>query len=47
MSTLSIALSGSYKILELILLPYQLLSPIIGQIMGTAFGGSLQNLSSF
>jgi hypothetical protein len=47
MSTLSLALSGSYKILELILLPYQVLSPIIGQIKGPAFGGSLQNLRSF
>lgn len=47
MSTISMALSGSYWIVNLFLTPFQLLAPVVGQIMGTAFGGSLQNLSPF
>lgn len=35
-----------HPLLSLILFPYSFLTPILGQVLGTAFGGSLQTVSS-
>ena len=35
-----------HPLLELLYFPYNFLTPILGQVLGTAFGGSLQTVSS-
>jgi hypothetical protein len=43
----SVATSLVYTLAELLTTPWQLMAGFVGQVMGTAFGGSLQNLSPF
>ena len=42
----SVSTAIVHPLLSLILFPYSFLTPILGQVLGTAFGGSLQTVSS-
>ncbi len=42
----SVSTAIVHPLLSLILFPYSFLTPILGQVMGTALGGSFQTVSS-